>query len=234
MLAPVSYDDAGVALTGLHARPYGNARAAVAIFPTFMNATPAVKAKAQLLVVQGFEVLIGDFYGPDAPSNFDEAFVAMRALRADPVAMRKRLRATTDMLQSLAPSLPQLAIGFCLGGMAVLELARDGGELRAVASFHGLLETALPADQPIVPRIQVFHGDADSMVPRSHVLNFWEEMDGAKADWHFHSYAGVEHGFTNPRMMDGSPNPAFNASADRQSWNAMLSMFDEILAPATV
>lgn len=225
----VGYRDGAVELTALHARPDGPARAAVAIYPTFMNATLGVEAKARSLVEAGYSVLIGDFYGPDAPSNFEEAFAAMRRLRSDPAAMRQRLRATLSLLRELEPDALQLAIGFCLGGMSVLEMARDGQDLAAVVSFHGLLETALPAEGPITPRILVCHGDADSLVPREQVTGFWEEMDAVKADWHLHSYAGVEHGFTNPRMLDGSPNPAYNASADRQSWAAMHSLFDEVL-----
>ena len=225
----VGYKDGAVDLTALAARPERKPRAAIAIYPTFMNSTPGVEAKAERLVEAGYSVLIGDFYGPDAPSNFDEAFAAMAALRSDPPAMRRRLRATLELLRSCEPDVPQLAVGFCLGGMAVLEMARDGQDLAAVASFHGLLETALPADKPIIPRILVCHGDADSLVPREQVTGFWSEMDAVKANWHFHSYAGVEHGFTSPRMLDGSSNPAYNASADRQSWAAMHSLFDEVL-----
>lgn len=225
----VHYADGETPLVALRMRPTGTARAAVAIFPTFMNSTPGVEAKARQLVEAGYSVLIGDFYGPDAPADFPQAFAAMTRLRSDARAMRKRLRATTDLLRSLEPTLPQLAIGFCLGGMAVLELARDGQDLAAVASFHGLLETPLPASTPITPRILVCHGDADSLVPRDQVNAFWQEMDGVKAQWHFHSYAGVEHGFTNRHMLDGSDNPAFDASADRQSWAAMHALFDEVL-----
>jgi dienelactone hydrolase len=116
-----------------------------------------------------------------------------------------------------------------MGGQAVLELARDGAVLKAVASFHGLLDTDKPAEQPIPARILVCHGDADTLVPRTQVMAFWEEMDAVAANWHFHSYAGVAHGFTNPSMLDGTANPAYDASADRQSWAAMLGLFDEIL-----
>lgn len=227
--AEVSYADGAVDLTALHARPDEAPRAAVAIYPTFMNSTPAVEAKARQLVEAGYAVLIGDFYGPETPSGAEEAFAAMGRLRADPAAMRQRLRATLDLLRTLEPGIPHLAIGFCLGGMAALEMARDGQDLAAVASFHGLLETALPADKPIPARILVCHGDADALVPRSQVTGFWEELDAVKANWHFYSYAGVEHGFTNPRMLDGSPNPAYDASADRLSWAALHALFDEVL-----
>ena len=226
----VGYEVGAVVLTALYARPAAPARAAVAIYPTFMNTTPGVEAKAQALVDAGYAVLIGDFYGPETPADFDAAFVAMARLRSDPRAMRRRLAATLDLLRSRNPGIPHLAIGFCLGGMAVLEMARAGEDLLAVASFHGLLETALPAAKPITPRILVCHGDADAMVPRKQVIGFWEEMDAVNADWHFHSYAGVEHGFTMSHRPDGSANPAHDASAERQSWAAMHSLFDEVLA----
>ena len=223
------YQDDAVTLNGLHARPPGRPRAAVTIYPTFMNSTAVVEAKAAELVEAGYAVLIGDFYGPETPADGDAAFAAMARLRSDPSAMRQRLRATVDLLRKLEPDLPHLAIGFCLGGMAVLEMARDGQDLAAVVSFHGLLKTDLPARDPITAQILVCHGDADALVPRSQVTAFWEEMDAVKADWHFHSYAGVEHGVTAAHRPNGAVNPAYDASADRQSWAAMHSFFDEVL-----
>ncbi|QIG52997.1 dienelactone hydrolase family protein [Altererythrobacter sp. BO-6] len=225
----IEYRDGDTPLTGLLVRPAGIPRAAVAVFPTFMNTTPGVEAKARALAAAGYTALIADFYGPETPHDFDSANAAMMRLRADPVAMRQRLAATLDILRDLEPGLPMAAIGFCLGGMAVLELAREGQDLALVASFHGLLQTPLPARQPIKPRILVCHGDVDFLVPRSHVMGFWEEMDAVGADWHFHSYASVDHGFTNPLTPAGAPNPAYNASADRQSWAALLELLDEVL-----
>ncbi|MEY4240207.1 MAG: hypothetical protein RL339_2808 [Pseudomonadota bacterium] len=231
-LERIDYADGEAALTGWLARPAGTPRAAVAVFPTFMNSTPGVEAKARALAAEGYIAFIADFYGPDAPHDFESANAAMTRLRTDPVAMRSRLSATLAKLAKLAPGQPQAAIGFCLGGMAVLELARDGADLALVASFHGLLLSPLPASQPIKPQILVCHGDVDFLVPRSHVTAFWEEMDAVGANWHFHSYAWVDHGFTNPLTPAGAPNPSYNASADRQSWSAMLGLLDEVLAAA--
>lgn len=228
-LERIDYADGETALTGWLVRPAGRPRAAVAVYPTFMNKTAGVEAKARALAAEGFTAFIADFYGPDAPHDFDSANAAMTRLRADPLAMRRRLHATLARLVELEPGVPQAAIGFCLGGMAVLELARDGADLVLVASFHGLLQSPLPAAEPIKPRILVCHGDADFLVPRSHVSAFWEEMDAVQAQWHFHSYAAVDHGFTNPLTPAGQPNPAYNASADRQSWSALLGLLDEVL-----
>ena len=67
------------------------------------------------------------------------------------------------------------------------------------------------------------------MVPRAQVLAFWDEMDAAGANWHFHSYAGVKHGFTDPGSdARGLPAIGYDASADRQSWAALIELLDEI------
>ena len=224
----VTYRDGATGLTAMVVRPTGAPRAAVAVFPTIFNPTPGVMTKAEALAAAGYLAVVCDFYGA-APTDMADAFAKAGELRADTTAYRARVRAGMAAVGALAGDLPLLAIGFCMGGQAVLELARDGVDLAAVASFHGLLDTAQPASQPIKPRILVCHGDADTLVPRAQVLAFWEEMDAVGADWHFHSYAGVAHGFTNPTMLDGAANPAYNASADRQSWAAMLSLFDEVL-----
>ena len=230
-LEPLTYTDRDTALTGLLARPSGAPRAAVLVFPTIMNATPAVETKARALAEAGYLALIADFYGR-RPTGFDEARALAAEIRPDPLAYRRRLKAGLKALATLpvAEDLPLAAIGFCMGGQAALELARDGAPLFAAVSFHGLLDTGLPAEPGrVTARILACHGDADPMVPRSQVLAFWEEMDAAKADWHFHSYSGVKHGFTNPAPPPDNPAVAYDASADRQSWVAMLSLFDEVL-----
>ena len=224
------YQDGETALTGQVVRPAGTPRAAVLVFPTIMNPTPAVERKALVLAEAGYLALIADFYGR-RPADFDEARKLAAEIRPDPLAYRRRLKAALKALASLpeAHGLPLAAIGFCMGGQAALELVRDGAPLAAAVSFHGLLDTALAAEPgKITARLLVCHGDADPMVPRSQVVAFWEEMDAAQANWHFHSYSGVRHGFTNPAPTD-NPATAYDASADRQSWAATLSLFDEVL-----
>ena len=223
------YSDGPLELTALIARPPGAPRAAVAVFPTIANPTPAVEAKARALADAGYLAVICDFYG-DQPANIEQAFAWADELRADVGAYRARLRCGVNTVRELAGDLPLFAIGFCMGGQAVLELAREGADLVAIASFHGLLDTGRPAEPGAVKaRVLVCHGDADPLVPREQVLAFWEEMDRAGADWHFHAYSGVRHGFTNPQSPAGNPAVGYDASADRQSWAAMLALFDELL-----
>ncbi|MGZ3235463.1 MAG: dienelactone hydrolase family protein, partial [Croceibacterium sp.] len=177
----------------------------------------------------GYLAFVADFYGKN-PDNFEQSREFAADIRPQPDVFRRRIRQAIGALVSMpnAEGLPLAAIGFCMGGGAVLELAREGAPLEVVVSFHGLLGTDMPAERgKVTARILVCHGDADPAVPRSHVIAFWEEMDAAGADWHFHSYGGVKHGFTNPAPPH-SPAVAYDASADRQSWAAMFELFDEV------
>lgn len=231
-LERIAYHDGAAELTGWIAQPVGKPRAAVVIFPTIANVTPAIERRAIMLAEAGCIVLIADFYGEPVES-FEASRPLAEKLRADVDVYRARLLSAVEALRGQTGSLPLAAVGYCMGGQAALEVARAGAELALVASFHGLLETARNADRPIAPRILVCHGDADPMVPRDHVLRFWEEMDAVGAHWHFHSYSGVKHGFTDPGSdARGLPAIAYDASADRQSWSALMDLLDEVVGPA--
>ncbi len=232
-LEQIAYSHGDTRLTGWLARPQGTPRAAILVFPTIANVTPATERRAAMLADLGYLAFIADFYG-EPVADFAAAGPLADALRADADHYRARLTAALVALRGLpeAQGLPIAAIGYCMGGQAALECARAGHDLFASVSFHGLLTTAKPA-QPnaISARLLVCHGDADPLVPREQVLAFWEEMDAARADWHFHAYSGVRHGFTDPGSdARGMAAIAYNASADRQSWLAMRNLFDEILA----
>lgn len=230
-LEPVAYDDRGTSLTGWLARPAGVPRAAILVWPTIVNVTPSIQRRAALLAEAGYLAFIGDFYGQTVP-DFAAAGSLATALRSDVDHYRTRLLAGLAAMQSLpgVAGLDHASVGYCMGGQAVLELARAGADLSFVASFHGLFTTDRPAqsDAPHKPRVVVFHGDADPLAPREHVSALWDELDAAGYGWHFHSYAKVKHGFTDPgsdsRGMDAL---GYDASADRQSWSALLSIAAE-------
>lgn len=231
-LEQIDYSHDGVALTGWLARPERAARGAILILPTIVNHNAAMARRAQMLADAGFIAMVADFYG-EPVADFAASRPLADKLRADVGHYRARLLAGLDALAAAAPGLTLSAIGYCMGGQAALELARAGAPLALAASFHGILSSGRPAtaETPIAARIYVAHGDADPMVPREQVRAFWEEMDAAGANWHFHSYSGVKHGFTDPgsdgRGMDAI---GYDASADRQSWLGLTGLLDELYA----
>jgi len=231
-LERVDYADRGTALTGWLARPAGPPRGGILVLPTIANPLPHSKERTLRLAEAGFVAFLADYYGAPVP-DFAAAGPLASALRADVDHYRTRLRAALATLAAQAPGQRLSAIGFCMGGQAALELARDGADILLAASFHGIFETDRRASASTAhkPRILVLHGDADPLAPRDHVLALWDELDAAGYAWHFHAYAGVKHGFTDPEAdKRGLPAIGYNASADRQSWAALLSLLDEVYA----
>jgi dienelactone hydrolase len=229
-LEKIAYCDGATQLTGWLARPVGTARGAVLVLPTIMNPNPPMERRAAMLADAGYIAMVADFYG-EPVRDFEHSMQLAAVLRGSVVGYRARLRAALAALTGLpeAQGLKAAAIGYCMGGQAALELAREGADLVLAASFHGILDTGRPAAPGAVKaRILVCHGDADPLVPRSQVTAFWEEMDAAGANWHFHAYSGVKHGFTDPGSDErGVPAIGYDASADRQSWAALMGLFAE-------
>lgn len=228
----IDYAHGDVALKGRLVRPEGTPRGAILILPTIANINANMERRATMLADLGFVAMVADFYGAPVES-FEASFPMGNALRADVDHYRARLVAGLDALASAAPGLTLSAIGYCMGGQAALELARLGAPIVLAASFHGILATDRPAtaQTPVKARLFISHGDADPLVPREQVLDFWKEMDAAGGNWHFHSYAGVKHGFTDPESdARGKDFLGYSTSADRQSWQALAALLDEVYA----
>jgi dienelactone hydrolase len=120
------------------------------------------------------------------------------------------------------------AIGFCFGGLCVLDLARSGAEIKGVVSFHGLLNPPPTKDKTIHAKILALHGYDDPMVPPENIITFGNEMTQAKADWQLHIYGNTKHAFTNPVANDHGIGTVYNSLADQRSWIQMKDFFIEI------
>lgn len=157
---------------------------------------------------------------------------AMGEIRADNDALRARLRGALAVLEREAGELgigrDRLAMfGFCFGGACALELARDGADLRAFVSFHGLLDTPAPAAGPVKGSVLVLNGADDPMVSEDSLKAFKEEMDGAGADWQLTHFGGAVHSFTDP----GANIPGrsvYDPKVARRAFAAMDDLFDEV------
>ena len=192
--------------------------------------------RARMIAGLGYFALAADMFGDRRQArNLEEARALIGELRDDPAKLRARGRAAIATLAAL----PQVdagrlgAIGFCFGGSVVLELARDGADLRGVVSFHDVLTTKVPAVVGTMrASLLVCTGADDPLAPAEHVTAFEEEMRAAGVgDWQVISYGDTLHGFTNP-AADGSILPAalYNERSDRRSWAAMKSFLGEVFS----
>jgi len=123
-----------------------------------------------------------------------------------------------------------VAIGYCFGGGAALELARSGADVLGVVSFHGSLSTPTPEDaKNIRGRVLVLHGADDPYAPRAEVLGLQDELTKAGVDWEVDLYAKAVHSFTQPEAgSDRSKGAAYDAQADRRSWQRLRDFLAEV------
>lgn len=121
------------------------------------------------------------------------------------------------------------AIGFCFGGLCVLDLARSGAAVNGVVSFHGLFgPPANTAGNKIKAKVLVLHGWDDPMATPDQVVSLGAELSGMGADWQIHGYGNTMHAFTNPDANDPDFGTVYNPDADRRSWNTMQGFLSEI------
>jgi dienelactone hydrolase len=176
-----------------------------------------------------------DMYGDGVAGHRERVLACIAELRGDPERLCGRAQAGLAVLAAQPQVDGRLAaVGYCFGGMTVLELARAGSALAGVVSIHGSLTTTQPAQPGMVTtKILVCHGAVDPHVPFTHVTAFVEEMTRAGADWQLIVYGGAMHGFTHEQAVGaGTPGVAYHASADARSAAAMETFFGELFGPA--
>ena len=207
----------------------------VLVFHQWKGLTAYERKRAEQLAALGYVAFAADVYGKGVrPADPKAAGAEAGKYRGDRALLRGRAQAALAALRQ-QPNVDRekvAAIGYCFGGMAVLELARSGAPLAAVGSFHGLLTTrerARPGE--IAARIFASTGALDPLVPPADIATFQAEMTAAGADWLLLVHGRAMHSFTN-RDVDGlgDPRMRYDAAADRQSWGALLGFLDETLA----
>lgn len=194
------------------------------------------RRRALMLAELGYMALAVDMYGEGKQASHPEdAGKFSGELRKNLPLAKKRFLAAMELLKQQ----PDVdgdrigAIGYCFGGGVVLEMARAGVELAAVASFHGSLATDHPAQKgTVTASVLVLNGAEDPFVKPEQIAAFRQEMAAAGVVYRFIDYPGAKHSFTNPdadAMGKKFNLPlAYNAQADKKSWQEMRKFFERI------
>ena len=188
-----------------------------------------IRRRARMLAEIGYVALALDMYGEgkQAMHPTDAGKFSSELMQNFDVS-KGRFLAAMDFLkqQVMVDPTRVAAIGYCFGGGVVLNMARQGVDLKGVASFHGSLKAVKPA-QPggVKARVLVLHGADDKFIPQEQIEAFQQEMRAAGADFQFTSYPGALHSFTNPEADENAKKfnmaIAYNADADKKSWDEL-------------
>jgi dienelactone hydrolase len=194
------------------------------------------RKRARMLAELGYTALAVDMYGEGKQAMHpDDAKKFSSELMKNFDDAKARFMAAMEFLKQ-QPSVDPTriaAIGYCMGGGVVLNMARQGLDLKGVASFHGSLNAVKPA-QPgsVKAKVLVLHGADDKFIPPEQIEAFKEEMKSVGADFQFISYPGAVHSFTNPeadKLGKKYNMPiAYNAQADKKSWDELKKFLNMI------
>jgi len=208
-----------------------NPRPAVLIAPDWGGRGDSACEKARQLASMGYVGFAIDMYGK-AQLGHDktENRALMTPLMQNRDLLANRINAAFKALSQL-PQVNQekiAAIGYCFGGLCVLDLARSGAPVQAVVSFHGLLTAPDQSlNTPISSKILILHGYDDPLVKPEQIDEFSLEMTERNADWQVHLYGLTQHSFTNPQANDDEMGLHYNQTADHRSWLSTTNFLQE-------
>ncbi len=223
----VSYEVDGEAFTGYRAQAEDPA-GLVLIVHDWDGMTDYERQRADMLAEMGYDVFALDLFGDDTPTDsVDHRRAATGALYEDRERMRRLLDAGVEEALSGSEAERMVVMGYCFGGAATLEMARNGGPegVAGYASFHGGLDTpegqGWSGDEP---PLLILHGGADSSITLEDVATLGTELEEAGTDYRIEIYSGAPHAFT---VFDGD---RYEERADTESWEAFTAFLEDHLS----
>jgi dienelactone hydrolase len=235
---PVEYTAGGVTLKGYIAYDANIAgkRPGVLVVHEWWGQNEYIRNRAHMLAELGYTALALDMYGDGKlASHPDEAGkFSSEVMKNFPMA-KDRFVAALEFLkkQPVADPVNIAAIGYCFGGGVVLNMARQGIDLKGVASFHGSLAVVKPEKPtPIKAAVRVYNGADDKFIPAEAIDALKKEMADQKVNFKFVNYPGALHAFTNPAATENGKKfsipLAYNEAADKASWEDMKGFLKDI------
>ena len=190
------------------------------------------QSRATELAKLGYAAFCPDLYGKGIRGdNPDENMKLMQPLLDDRPLLQSRVARGVEVAreQHAVDEVRVAAIGYCFGGLCVLDLARTGSDVLGVVSFHGLFPPPGNTEgNSIRAKVLALHGWEDPMVPPESVVGLAAELTEAGADWQIHGYGHTLHAFTNPNAQSPGDGAQYDETADRRSWQAMTNFLIEI------
>jgi dienelactone hydrolase len=206
---PVTYQDGGTTMKGfiVFDDAVQGKRPGIVMVHEWWGITKHIRNEAEKFAQQGYTAFVADMYG-DAKTadNPKDAGALSGSVMKDPKVMEARFNAARTQLAQHATVDPAHigAVGYCFGGAVVLNMARAGADLRAVAGFHASLglNTPAPAAGTVNAKILILNGADDPFVKREQYDTLKKDLDAAKADYRIIEYPGAVHAFTNPEATE--------------------------------
>jgi len=182
--------------------------------------------RAAMLAARGYAVFAVDLFGADIrPTKLEDKRQHTGELYKDRERMRALLQGAWRTAAALGANTDNaVAMGYCFGGAALLELARSGADLKGFVTFHGGLATPAGQDYSKTKgKLLILHGTADVNITMDQFTNLAMELEKHGVAHEMITYGGAPHAFT----VFGSDR--YREDADRKSWQRFIEFLGETL-----
>jgi dienelactone hydrolase len=182
--------------------------------------------RANMLADLGYAVFALDLFGAGVrPTEVKDKRQHTGELYKDREKMRTLMKGALDTAKNRGANIENaVAVGYCFGGAAVLELARSGADLRGFATFHGGLKT--PQGQNYSKtrgEILILHGSADTAITLDQFADLAKELESEGVVHEMITYGGAQHAFT---VFGGE---RYQEAADKKSWKRFSDFLADTL-----
>ena len=228
----ISCEHDGTMLDAFVARPEGSQATwpTVILFPGAGGSGPTFESVTRGLADLGYLAIAASVYERGADLSTPESTAGhYMGLREQPELLRSRVVEWFENISAM-PEVDEdriAAIGYCFGGMCVLELARSGADVKTVVSYHGILPTHAPAQKGAVSaEVVAFCAGRDPFVPLDDFAAFQQEMRDADVTHQITLFSDAQHSFTDPDHEGVAPGIAYDPLYHRISWASTLALLD--------
>ena len=222
---PVTYEVHGENFQGYYVSPSPGAPL-ILLIHDWDGLTEYEIKRADMLADLGYAVFAADLFGAGVrPTEVTDKRQHTGQLYKDREKMRSLIKGALDTAESKGANVKNaVAMGYCFGGAAVLELARSGAELKGFATFHGGLNTPEGQDYSKTRgRLLVMHGTADANITMDDFARLAVELEGKNVPHEMITYGGAPHAFT----VFGEDR--YREDADKNSWRRFIQFLEETL-----
>lgn len=208
-------------------------RPGVLVIHDWRGITDYTHKRAEMLALLGYIAFAADIYGKDLSKEGPPVWSKeSSSIKSDRPLYRERERAAYQafLKQPLLDTTRVAAIGYCFGGTGVIEMARDGLDLKGVVSFHGGLDAKpLSSGATIKTKVLALCGADDPYEKPEDMKAFEQQLRDNNVDYQIVSYGHAVHAFTDKDVdAFNQPGAKYNTEADKRSWKAMRDFFAEI------
>jgi len=223
--APVSYTVNGQEFEGYFVSPHADAPL-ILLIHDWDGLTGYEIKRAEMLAELGYAVFAADLFGAGVrPTAVEDRRQHTGELYRDREKMRALMNAALDAARERGGRVDRaVAMGYCFGGAAVLELARSGADLKGFVTFHGGLATPEGQDYSKTRgTVLIFHGTADTAITMEDFATLANQLEHAGVPHEMIAYGGAPHAFT---VFGGD---RYREDADRKSWDRFTRFLKDVL-----